>query len=113
MFKTIKERLQGKIPDGKSRSPKWRKVRKDHLAIFPYCSICGGEEKVEVHHIQSFATHPELELDPHNLITLCESKHLGINCHLFVGHLGNFENINPNVIEDARYLANRLNPLID
>lgn len=53
------------------------------------------------HHIKPFHLFPELELDTENLIPLCESKKYGINCHLFVGHLGNFKRYNEEVVTDA------------
>lgn len=97
----LKHRLQGKIPAGSKRSGHWPKVREDHLAKFPRCALCGGKEKVEVHHIHPFHLHPEKELDPTNLITLCEAKKNGINCHLAFGHLGNFKSVNESVEKDA------------
>ena len=36
-----------------------------------------------------------------NLITLCESGHNGINCHLGVGHLGSFKSYNKDVESDS------------
>jgi len=56
--------------------------------------LCGGTKAVEVHHLIPFSIAPDLELDPHNLITLCERKKYGINCHLLVGHLGNYRRFN-------------------
>src|SRR5512135_3581631 len=97
LLEHIKHRLQGKIPHGMKRSNKWPKVRAAHLAKHPACEVCGGNEKLEVHHKRPFHLHPDLELDPKNLITLCESKHGGVNCHLFVGHLGNFKSFNADV----------------
>jgi hypothetical protein len=39
--------------------------------------------------------HPDLELDPANLITLCD------RCHLFVGHLGLWASYNPTCRADV------------
>jgi len=50
--------------------------------------------------------HPELELELDNLITLCETK--GKKCHLNIGHLGNWKQENPNVINDAAIYKNSL-----
>lgn len=86
---------------GKKRSGGWPKVRAEHLAKSPTCVVCGGKKKLEVHHMLPFHLHPQLELDPNNLITLCENKKDGVNCHLFLGHLGSFKAYNPNVIKDA------------
>jgi len=87
---------------GKARSKEWPKVRKDYLKKHPKCFICLGITHLNVHHVQSFASHPELELEESNLITLCENKGGGINCHLAFGHLGNFKSINKDVREDAK-----------
>ncbi len=92
---------QGKHPLGTKRSEHWRTVRKQHLEIEPHCALCGGNSKLEVHHIHPFHIHPDLELDPHNLITLCEADKDGVNCHLLFGHLGNFKSWNETVISDT------------
>lgn len=93
--------LQGKHPLTKRRSGKWSTVRGRHLMSNPCCAVCGGTKKLQVHHKKPFHLQPELELDPGNLITLCEVDRGGVNCHLFVGHLGNFKAFNPTVAEDA------------
>jgi hypothetical protein len=102
IYDHIKDRFLGKIPASMRRSSKWPKVRKCHLEKHPSCAVCGGNKKLNVHHIKTFADHPELELDESNLVTLCESGSNGINCHLFVGHLGNFQSCNQDVIMDAK-----------
>ena len=99
----IQDRIAGKAPAGAKRSSGWSKVRKAHLDLFPTCAVCGGKEKLEVHHLKSFHEHPELEEDMTNLITLCESGHNGINCHLFCGHRGSFQSINETAVDDAAY----------
>lgn len=49
-------------------------------------------KSVEVHHKKPFHLHPEYELDPDNLITLCEGKEFSsLACHLVFGHLGNYK----------------------
>ena len=96
---TLKELEEGKEPSHK-RSPRWGKVRKEHLKNNPTCALCGGMRKLEVHHIKPFHVHPELELDPDNLLTLCEDKGDGVYCHLFFGHLGSYKSINVTVRED-------------
>ena len=100
-IKYVTDVIQGKTELGNKRSSKWPTVRKHHLQINPTCAVCNGKSKLEVHHIKPFQKYPELELDPTNLISLCESKSYGIICHLAIGHLGNYKNINPNVIKDA------------
>ena len=89
------------------RSGHWPKVRAAHLALHPACEVCGDTKRVNVHHKLPFHLHPELELDPENLITLCEDEHF-VNCHLFVGHLGNFRGYNPDVVNDAEEWREKL-----
>jgi hypothetical protein len=81
------------------RSSAWRKLRDEHLAKNPCCAVCGSRKKVVPHHVVPFRADPSLELDPHNLITLCEGE--VFNCHLFFGHLKNWMKHNPEVVEDA------------
>ena len=108
MFEKIKKVIR-KIKDpgshGEKRSKEWSKVRKKHLEKEPFCAACGGENKLQVHHCEPFHLYPELELDPNNLITLCENKNKD---HLKVGHLGNFKNYNPNVKHDAAEMLKKL-----
>ena len=84
---------------GKTRSSKWPTVRAAHLKRQPACAACGCTSPVEVHHIRPFHLFPEMELDPANLITLCESK--SHNCHLLFGHCLNWRKYNPQVCPDA------------
>ena len=93
---------------GAKRSSQWPGVRKAHLKKQPNCVVCGGSKKIEVHHIRPFHLHPQLELDPKNLITLCENDGDGVNCHLAVGHLGSFKSYNEHVKRDAPYVAKRI-----
>lgn len=102
LIANLKDKISGKVPSGRKRSSKWPAARKQHLGKFPACAVCGSIEKVEVHHKKPFHLHPELELDPNNFISLCESKNNGINCHLFIGHLGSYKSLNNNVEEDAK-----------
>jgi hypothetical protein len=102
MFKEIMDKVQGKS-SGQKRSSKWRKVRKEFLKDNSECAACGSTTKLEVHHIKPFHSHPELELEKSNLITLCENKKYGICCHQLVGHRGNYRKINKNCVEDAAY----------
>lgn len=101
VLKAIKDRLEGKAEKGQKRSSKWRKIRAIHLASNNECHICKSKKKLEVHHIVPFHMAPDLELEPSNLITLCENKKYGLNCHLLVGHLGNYRRINLNCEVDA------------
>jgi hypothetical protein len=101
MSKTFNSNPKHKDPKGSKRSGHWPSVRKAYLKKFPYCGVCGGKKKLEVHHIRPFHLHPELELDSSNLITLCENYSDGVNCHLLFGHLGSFKSYNINVFHNA------------
>jgi hypothetical protein len=85
---------------GLTRSAKWPTVRKRHLKTHPGCEICGATALRSVHHIQPFHLFPELELDPTNLITLCEGS--TVNCHYLFGHFMDWKNYNPDVAADAK-----------
>lgn len=106
---------KGKHPLGTARSGHWPTVRKQHLELHPVCELCDGSEKLEVHHVQPFHLHPDLELDPNNLITLCEADKDGVNCHLLFGHLGNFKSFNKDVRADAAEWSTKIKqrPLAD
>ena len=102
MLTRAKDLIQGKVTlNTPHRSSKWSKVRNRHIEKNPTCEVCGGVKKLNVHHIKPYNHYPELELEPSNLITLCESKNKGVNCHLLFGHLGNYKNINLNVVDDC------------
>lgn len=83
-----------------SRSPEWPAVAHAHLAKEPACRVCGHQgQGLQVHHIKPFHLFPELELDPNNLITLCELR--GRDHHLLIGHLDDWESYNPQVRTDV------------
>jgi len=106
MSSTIKPKTSKHERDktqGKARSPQWPKVRKEFLKG-KVCAICGGTKKLEAHHIKSFHLHPDLELDPKNLIPLCEGNK-DINCHLVGGHVFSFQFENPHVVELAKLIS--------
>ena len=98
----IKDRIQGKAPKGAKRSPEWRKVRKAFAKENPTCYIC-AKRSIQVHHCIPFHVAPDLELEEKNLISFCP------RCHLFVGHNGNFREINTTVKADARYWRTKFN----
>jgi hypothetical protein len=104
----IKDRIQGRAAKGEKRSEQWPEVRNTFLKENPSCAVCGGTKRLQVHHIVPFNVAPDLELEKDNLITLCTSKKYGINCHLLIGHLGNFKRANLNVKADAAYWKERL-----
>lgn len=72
------------------RSPKWPAARRRHLKKHPECAACGSRVGLQVHHVVPFHKAPELELDPGNLITLCESVG-GLECHELLGHGDNWQ----------------------
>lgn len=90
------------------RSPQWAKIRREHLVKQPVCQACGSKENLEVHHKMPFHKEPAKELDPNNLITLCESGANGVNCHLAWGHLGSFRSYNVHVERDAAEWKHRV-----
>lgn len=96
--------IQHKLRDvgiAQKRSPKWTMVEKQFLVLHTKCAVCGENKKLNVHHKLPFHLHPELELDPNNLMVLCMGK---LSCHLKIGHAGNFKGYNPNVGRDADLL---------
>jgi 5-methylcytosine-specific restriction protein A len=115
VIKHLIDAAKGKHPLGAARSGHWPTVRKQHLALHPVCEVCGGAVKLEVHHIRPFHLHPDLELDPANLVTLCEANKGGANCHLLFGHLGNFKSFNVEVTTDAPHWSEKIKhrPLAD
>lgn len=79
-----------------TRSPKWRTVEHKHLLAQPLCAGCGSSKHLQVHHRQPFKEHPELELEPTNLVTACMDV---AECHLRICHGDNFKAYNPKVTE--------------
>lgn len=84
---------------GEERSPQWREVEKKFLASYPRCAACAGGSTLQVHHVTPFHTDPSKELDPTNLISLCMGP---FECHLRIGHGGNFKFANLHVRADAQ-----------
>jgi hypothetical protein len=92
---------------GIPRSPHWKTVRTTFRRAHPFCDACGpGSPRVhlEVHHVIPYHLcallgRPDLELDPRNLVVLCEDE--GFDHHLLVGHLGDFQTSNPIVRESV------------
>ena len=55
------------------RGSQWGKTRKQVLALFPFCAVCGTMKKLQVHHITPFRlTHDNSK---GNLIPLCTKHH--------------------------------------
>jgi hypothetical protein len=89
-------------PNGHPRSPEWSRVEREHLLRQPQCQACGHKGSgLQVHHIKPFHLYPHLELDPHNLITLCQIE--GREHHLLLGHLGNWGSYNEHVRADVKH----------
>lgn len=97
---------QSLLPHTDARSGHWPKVRADHLDKEPVCAVCGSKLDLQVHHVEPFHLHPEKELDPDNLITLCGPG--GHNCHFVFGHLMNYKSWNVHVREDAKVWNKKL-----
>lgn len=85
------------------RSNEWPKLEKSHLEANPFCACCSSKNNLQVHHKKPFHLHPELELDPTNLITLCMDN----DCHLLVGHGDSFKAYNPDVESDAKLVFSK------
>lgn len=91
---------------GTPRSRLWRRTREEHLKLNPECAVCGRKKNVVPHHVIPVHVDPSRELDPENLITLCEGP--TFNCHLFFGHLRNWTKSNSSVKEDALNWSKKL-----
>lgn len=107
--KSAQKRESAKATDSK-RSSKWPTVRRKFIkspeVAAAGCAACGAKQGLQVHHKTPFHTNPALELDPNNLIALCEYVG-GLECHEFIGHGGHnggFKKYNPNVEADAKAL---------
>lgn len=104
--------IQEFLPMGSPRSGKWPAVRNKVLEERGVCLACGCTDHtiLSVHHIKPFHLFPELELEPTNLVVLCEGASL--NCHFAFGHLLDWKAYNPEVIKDAsRFFVKKKNRL--
>lgn len=77
------------------RSSRWSSLRAAHLKTEPVCQVCGRQDNLDVHHVKPVHVFPQLELEPSNLLTLCEPH------HLLFGHLVNWKSWNPLVRVDC------------
>lgn len=84
------------------RSSKWNYLRKNYLIENNKCIACGTTKKLNVHHIEPVHVNYLRELDENNLCTLCQT------CHFVFGHLHNWSNFNPKVLEDAKSHLKRI-----
>ncbi len=80
---------------GSVRSPKWSEIRNKWVKENPLCAVCSTKKDCEVHHVQPYHLHPDLELNPQNFITLCRPHH-----YIF-GHFMNWSSFNKDVRADA------------
>ena len=108
MINHLMDVFQGKTTFKNKRSSTWRKTRNNFLKEFPTCFNCGGTKKVEVHHIVPFNVAPDIEEDFDNLMTLCRGGKSYINCHQYIGHVGNFRKYNKTAEKDALYWLKKL-----
>ena len=88
------------VGHGKARSPEWPKVEHAYRKLNPVCECCGSDKNLNVHHKKPFHLYPQFELDPTNLITLCMDPLK--ECHIKLGHGGDFKDYNPNVVDDVK-----------
>ncbi len=94
------------------RSPQWPALRQQWLSDHPRCAACGRAKSLEVHHKVPVHVSRSMELDPANLITLCEDPNdANAQCHLTLGHLGNWYNWNRNIDKQASDALLRLYPV--
>ena len=80
-----------------ARSSSWPSLEHHFLQTNDHCAVCGGKDHLQVHHKLPFHLRPDLELDPKNLVTLCQTPER--LCHLRIGHGGSFEAYNPDVAQ--------------
>jgi 5-methylcytosine-specific restriction endonuclease McrA len=85
------------------RSSKWSSIRKNHLKDNPTCAACGKNKKLEVHHIEPVHINSDRELDPTNLVTLCDKP-----CHIIFGHLMDYKSWNNDVVQDCSTYLEKL-----
>lgn len=85
------------------RSSQWSRVRREFLGKHPKCVACGKISLLNVHHKVPFHIDKNLELVECNLITLCMGEH---ECHIKIGHGGDWDRYNPNVVRDAGTIRN-------
>ena len=103
LFRGVRARLRD-FGIGARRSSKWPTVEKAFVERNRVCEACGDSKNLQVHHKLPFHLHPELELDPTNLVSLC----MGDNaCHLLIGHGNDFRAYNPHLNSLLKALRNK------
>ena len=74
----------------------YKKAMAQYLFEHPTCQFCGKPGgKVEVHHTVPVSADPSRAADMSNMVTL----HRKPQCHLVVGHVGNFRDYNRNLAQ--------------
>lgn len=93
---------------GVPRDPRWPAVRRAFLKDHPECAACGGTKGVQLHHVYPFSWPGghATELEPSNFLPLCE--HPPHNCHLLIGHSGDFKSRNEGVRKDAARMLDKI-----
>jgi len=108
-YQHAKDLVLKKTHKGRRRNKGWRKLR-NAFVKGKTCEVCGSKKKLEVHHILPFHMYPLFEMEPTNLMVLCDgSNRYGIkSCHLAVGHLGNYRRSNIDSFTDAMIIRQKL-----
>jgi hypothetical protein len=88
-----------------TRSPRWSSVRDKFLKKNTECAACGHAKRLQVHHKVPFNENPLLELVESNLIVLCMGEN---ECHLRLGHGGNYDYWNPEIEVDVKIVSEDL-----
>lgn len=58
-------------------SGEWRRLRRQlRKRAHGRCEQCGSEHQLHIHHVKSWAEHPELRLELSNLVLLCRDCHI-------------------------------------
>lgn len=65
------------------------KAMREYAKANPLCAWC-GRMKIDVHHIEPISVRPDRAADKSNMISLCRKP----QCHLVIGHRGNFKAAN-------------------
>lgn len=56
----------------------WQRIARYVKKRDPVCRLCGGDGRLEIHHIEQIADLPLLALEESNLIRLCQKCHMRI-----------------------------------
>lgn len=92
--------LYEQMMESAPRHKDWARLSKLYL-IGKTCLVCGGKFRLVAHHKIPFHERPDLEMDETNWAPLCEARP-SMNCHISLGHYGNWTLSNPDVVEMCR-----------